>query len=66
MNLYECILDLGKVNPVREANNREEFIDNLLEEYNNKCDGLFDVQREDISKITSDDFEEDEEEERGS
>jgi|TARA_R110000868_G_scaffold97864_8_gene269194 hypothetical protein len=66
MNLYECILDLGKVNPVREANSREEFIDNLLEEYNNKCDGLFDVQREDISKITSDDFEEDEEEERGS
>ena len=64
MNLYECILDLGKVNPVREANSREEFIDNLLEEYNNKCDGLFDVQREDISKITSDDFEEDEEEER--
>jgi hypothetical protein len=62
MNLYECILDLGKVNPVREANSREEFIDNLLEEYNNKCDGLFDVQREDISKITSDDFEEDEEE----
>ena len=60
MNLYECILDLGKVNPVREANSREEFIDNLLEEYNNKCDGLFDVQREDISKITSDDFEEDE------
>jgi hypothetical protein len=55
MNLYECILDLGKVNPVREANSREEFIDNLLEEYNNKCDGLFDVQREDISKITSDD-----------
>ena len=60
MNLYECILDLGKVNPVREANSREEFIDNLLEEYNNKCDGLFDVQRQDISEITSDELEEDE------
>ena len=60
MNLYECILDLGKVNPVREANSKEEFIENLLEEYNHKCDGLFDVRRQDISEITSDELEEDE------
>ena len=54
MNTYECILDLGKVYPVRESNNKEEFIKNLLDEYNYKCDGLFEVKREDISKITSD------------
>ena len=57
MNLYECILNLGEVNPVREANSKEEFIENLLEEYNHKCDGLFDVQRQDISEITSDEDE---------
>jgi hypothetical protein len=61
MNLYECILDLGKVNPLREANSREEFIENLLNEYNYKCDGLFEVKRKDISEITSNnEYEEDE------
>ena len=54
MNTYECILDLGKVNPVREAKNKEEFINNLLNEYNTACNGLFEIRREDISKITSD------------
>jgi hypothetical protein len=54
MNTYHCILDLGKVFPVREAKNKEEFIANLLDEYNTACDGLFDVKREDISEITSD------------
>ena len=58
MNTYECILNLGETYPVREANSEEEFIANLLEEYNYKCDGLFDVRREDISKITSDDEDE--------
>jgi len=61
MNTYECILDLGKVNPVREANSKEEFINNLIDEYNYKCDGLFDVRRKDISKIISDDEEEEDE-----
>ena len=61
MNTYECILDLGKVNPVREANSKEEFINNLIDEYNYKCDGLFDVRRKDISKIISDDEEEENE-----
>lgn len=61
MKTYECILDLGKVYPVRESNNKEEFIKNLLNEYNYKCDGLFEVKREDISKITSDNEDEEDE-----
>jgi len=32
-----------------------------IEEYNYKCDGLFDVRRKDISKIISDDEEEEDE-----
>tara|TARA_R100001015_G_C4587760_1_gene143528 strand:- start:90 stop:302 length:213 start_codon:yes stop_codon:yes gene_type:complete len=51
---YECILNLGKVYPCRYAKSKEEFINNLLDEYNTACNGLFDVRREDISKITSD------------
>ena len=54
MNTYQCILDLGKVNPVRKAKSKEEFIDNLLDEYNIACNGLFEIRREDISEITSD------------
>ena len=51
---YECTLDLGKVHPCRYAKSKEEFIENLLDEYNTACDGLFDVRRSDISEITSD------------
>ena len=49
--VFECTLDLGTTHPVREARNEEEFIENLIAEYNSQCDGLFDIRREDISNI---------------
>jgi len=51
MKRYECVLNIGKLYPVREANSKQEFIDNLIEEYNEKCFGLLDIRREDIKEI---------------
>jgi len=53
MKTYECKITIT-VNPVREANSKEEFIENLLEEYNNICWELFTVYKEDITGITED------------
>tara|TARA_R110000823_G_C15815421_1_gene488706 strand:- start:123 stop:362 length:240 start_codon:yes stop_codon:yes gene_type:complete len=47
---YECVISV-KCNPVREANSKEEFIKNLIAEYNSKCESLFEINRSDISKI---------------
>tara|TARA_A200000113_G_scaffold47801_1_gene39182 strand:+ start:43 stop:210 length:168 start_codon:yes stop_codon:yes gene_type:complete len=47
MNTYEAIITI-KTNPVREANSEQEFIENLLEEYNDKCWELFEINKEDI------------------
>ena len=41
MKLFECEIELGSVYPVREAETKEEFIKNLIEEYNKKCFDLF-------------------------
>lgn len=51
MNRYECTVELGKLNPVRYAESKEEFIENLLDEYNRACDGLFYLVRADIKDI---------------
>jgi hypothetical protein len=51
MNRYECIVELGRLNPVRYAESKEEFIENLLNEYNQACDGLFYLDRADIKDI---------------
>ena len=51
MKLYECVIDISKVFPVRKANTKQEFIDNLIEEYNEKCFGLLTIRREDIKEI---------------
>ncbi len=43
MKLFECEIELGSVYPVREAETKEDFIKNLIEDYNNKCSDLFEV-----------------------
>jgi hypothetical protein len=48
--MWACIIKL-KLNPCREANSKEEFINNLLEEYNNKCWELFDVYESDLIDV---------------
>ena len=48
--MYECVINI-KLNPVREANSKEEFIENLIEEYNDQCFGLFDIDRSLISEV---------------
>ena len=54
MYTFECVLNIGKVYPVREANSKEEFIGNLITEYNEQCFGLLDIRGEDITEISSD------------
>jgi len=43
--LFECEINLGSVFPVREAETPEQFIEELIEEYNNQCFGLFEIDR---------------------
>jgi|TARA_R110002167_G_scaffold62241_1_gene175778 hypothetical protein len=50
MKLYECVVDI-KLFPIRKANTKQEFIDKLIEEYNEQCFGLLDIKREDIKEI---------------
>ena len=54
MYTFECVLNIGKLYPVREANSKQEFIDNLITEYNEQCFGLLDIRGEDITEISSD------------
>ena len=53
LNTYECVIEL-KLNPVRQAPSKEEFIANLLDEYNGECGDLFDISEADITDILSD------------
>ena len=53
MYTFECVLNIGKLYPVREANSKEEFIGNLITEYNEQCFGLLDIRGEDITEISS-------------
>ena len=54
MYSFTCVLNIGKLYPVREANSKQEFIDNLITEYNEQCFGLLDIGVEDITVISSD------------
>lgn len=54
LKIYTCTLDIGKVYPTRKAYSKEEFIENLLEEYNSQCYGLFDIWRNDIKNVRCD------------
>ena len=47
---YECVISV-KCNPVREASTEKDFVENLIIEYNKKFEGLFEINRSDISKI---------------
>ena len=55
---YECVIKL-ELNPVRYASSKEEFIENLIDEYNNAYGGMFAISRSDISNIDSDNPEDD-------
>lgn len=44
---YEAVIKL-KLHPCRKAVSKQEFIENLIDEYNSKCDGLFDINKNDI------------------
>ena len=48
--MYECVINI-KLNPVREASSKQEFIDNLIEEYNDQCFGLFDIDESMITEV---------------
>ena len=56
MAVFECVINI-QCNPVREAENVEEFIEDLIHEYNTQCEGLFEIDRDDITKISGDDEE---------
>ena len=51
LKLYECVINI-ELNPVRTAYSKQEFIDNLLDEYNEQCDGLFKIHESDLKDIT--------------
>jgi predicted small metal-binding protein len=51
MKLFECEIELGSVYPVREAETKEEFIKNLIEEYNEKCFDLFEINEDMIKEV---------------
>jgi len=53
LNTYACVIKLT-LNPVRQASSEEEFISNLLSEYNGKCGDLFDINEADVTEILSD------------
>ena len=60
---FECVIDLPWVAPTRLASSEEEFIENLLNEYNHALDGLVDIHRSDIRKGSIECYDELEEEE---
>ena len=60
---YSCNLHIGVLYPVRDADSEEEFIEELINEYNGQCEGLLDIRRSDISKIQIEEENEDEDEE---
>ena len=48
---FECTIELGCTNPVREAETVEEFVDNLVDEYNGICGELFTITSSMIQNI---------------
>tara|TARA_R100001460_G_C3538328_1_gene174241 strand:+ start:1200 stop:1373 length:174 start_codon:yes stop_codon:yes gene_type:complete len=55
MKTFECIIELGTVNPVRQANNKEEFVRELVKEYNATCSYLFKIDQTQIRDIKESD-----------
>lgn len=60
---FECVIDLPWVAPTRVASSEEEFIENLLAEYNHALDGLVDIHKSDIRKGSIARYDEEEEDE---
>ena len=58
MATFECTINI-QLNPVREADNVDEFIEDLINEYNTQCEGLFEIDRDHITEISGDEEEED-------
>ena len=53
MALFDCIIKI-QCNPARDADNRDEFIENIIAEYNEICGDLFEIDRDDITEISGD------------
>ena len=51
MRTFECTIELGCTNPVREAETVEEFVDNPVDEYNGICGELFTITSSMIKNI---------------
>ena len=58
MKTFECIIELGTVNPVRQANNKEEFVREIVKEYNATCGYLFKINQTHIKDIKESDNDE--------
>ena len=50
MKGFTCVINI-RLDPYRQANTRQEFIDNLLQEYNEQCYGLLDIKEQDLKEI---------------
>ena len=57
MAVFECVINI-QCNPVREAETEQEFIENIIDEYNEICSDLFEIDRDHITEISGDDEEE--------
>ena len=53
MAVFECVINI-QCNPVREAETEQEFIEDLIHEYNTQCEGLFEIDRDHITEISGD------------
>ena len=61
---FECVIDLPWVAPTRVASSEEEFIENILNEYNHALDGLVDLHKSDIRKGSIECYDEEEEDDK--
>ena len=51
MKTFECTIELGTVHPVRQANDKEEFVRELVKEYNATCGYLFKINQSHIKDV---------------
>lgn len=59
---YECTIKLPELNPVRYCASKEEFIEGVLNEYNEAGAELFEIDRSNICNIDSDEEDDDDDE----
>ena len=51
MKTFECTIELGTVHPVRQANDKQEFVKELIKEYNSFCGVLFEIDQSHIKEV---------------